>query len=155
MDSWFLFANVANYLVQGLLVAAGMGLARRWGGPAARLAALVNAVVWPLTVTFGVLPIPDTPAVWISVTLDLAAGAGFLYSAARFNSLWISVAVLAQGVQAGIDVIYVGDGASFDRVHHFMIGVGQNIFTYVIQVCILGAALADRRRLALQAPVRV
>jgi hypothetical protein len=155
MESVFLIANGANYLAQLLLVVGATLAALSWGGPAARVAALVNAVIWPLTTCFGLLQIPATPATWIACALDLSAGAGFLYAAARYNSLWISVSVLAQGIQAAVDVIYIEQGASFDRLHHFMIGAAANAFTYAIQAGILGAALTDRRRLALQAPVRV
>jgi hypothetical protein len=155
MEQLFLYSNIANVLAQLLLVVTSTLAARRWGGPAARFAALVNAVIWPLTTCFGLLPVPDAPAVRVACSLDLLAAAGFLYAAARYNSLWIGVAVLAQGVQTAIDVIYIGDGSSFDRIHHFIIGATQNLFTYAIQIAILGAALADRRRLALQTPVRV
>ena len=155
MEHAFLIANWANYLLQALFVALVLAASRRWGAPAARLAALVNVAAGTVTSGFGLLPLPETVAVWVVCALDLMTAAAFLYVAGRYNSLWITAAVLAQGVQAGIDVIYIGQGSGFDRIHHFLFGAVENIFTYAIQAAILGAVLADRRRLAHEGAVRV
>lgn len=155
MEQIFLIANWANYLLQGALVAMIWLAARRWGGSTAKLAALINVPAWTAVTVFGFLPLTETRAMAVGCSFDLLTAAAFLYVAVRDNSPWISVAVLAQGVQTAIDVIYVGQGSSFDRIHHFLLGAVENLFTYAIQVAIIGAVLADRRRLALQAPVRV
>jgi len=155
VEQIFLIANWIDFIAQILLMAAASVAAWRWGRQGVRIAAAVNVFAFVLTSPVVLLPFGDQGRMWLTCSLDLLAAAGFLYAAARYNSLWIGVAVLAQGVQAAIDVIYVGQGSSFTRIHHFMFGAVENAFTYVIQIAILGAALADRRRLALQAPVRV
>jgi len=155
MNQLFLIANWADFLGQTALMAAATVAALRWGGPAARLAAAVNVVAFAVTTPAGFLSAEDAVRMWVVCGLDLLAAAGFLYAAARYNSLWIGVAVLAQGIQAAVDVIYFGHGSSFTRVHHFLFGAVENAFTWAIQFAILGAALADRRRLALQGAVRV
>lgn len=155
MDHLFLIANWANYVAQAIFVAAVTVTAWRSSDPGVRFACRVNLVFWPVTTVFSLLPVPEAPAMWVVCALDLGAAGGFLYAAARYNSLWISAAVLAQGVQTAVDVIYIGQGSSFDRLHHFMFGAMDNLFTYVIQAAILGAALAARRRLALRGAVRV
>jgi len=146
MEQAFLFANIANYLVQLMLVAGVIFAALFWGGPGPRLAGAATAIAWPATSFCGLLPLPESTAVWIICALDLLNAAALLYAAARYNSLWISLAVVAQGVQAGVDLIYVGQGSGFDRIHHFMVGVSENLFTYIILISLLGAARADRAR---------
>ena len=156
MDRLYLIANWTDFVGQVSLLIAVTMAARRWGGSAARTAALVNVVAFLVTNPASFLPLGEAERMWMICSLDLLAGAGFLYAAARYNSLWISVAVLAQGIQTGIDVIFIGQGSSFDRVHHFYLGAAENAFTWAIQIAILAAALADRRRrLALQGAVRV
>ncbi len=156
MDHFYLIANWADYAAELLLLVLSCVAAERWGAPAARIAAVVNLVSCILTTPVAFLITDETVRMWVTCSLDILTAAGFLYAAARYNSLWISVAVLAQGIQTGLDVIFIGQGSSFDRVHHFYLGAAENAFTWAIQIAILGAALADRRRrLALQGTVRV
>lgn len=146
VERLFLIANCLDFAAQIALMVMATLAARRWGGQATRIAAVVNVIAFALTTPAGLLPLPDAERMVTVCSLDLLTAAGFLYAAARYNSLWISVSVLAQGIQAAIDMIYVEQGASFDRLHHFMIGAAANAFTYAIQAGILGAALTDRRR---------
>jgi len=155
MNTFFLAANLANYAAEFLLFLAASVAAWRWGGPAARAGALVNLAAWLLTTPANFLPIGETQQMYLVCALDLLAAAGFLFVAARYNSLWIATAVLAEGVQTCVDVVYVGEGSSLDRIHHFLVGATDSAFTWAIQIAILGAALADRRRLASGASVRV
>ena len=156
MEHLYLIANWADYAAELLLMVAATVAAVRWGGPAARIAAAVNVIACVLTTPAALMPGDETLRMWVICGLYILTAAGFLYAAARFNSLWISIAVLAQGTQLGIDVFFIGQASSFDRLHHFLLGAAENAFTWVIQIAILGAALADRRRrLALQGAVRV
>ncbi len=156
MERIFLIANIANYGVEVALFLLATAAAWRWGGPAARMAALVNLFAWLVTTPANLLPIPETPQAYLVCTLDLITAAAFLCVAATFNSLWIAVAVLAEGVQTCVDLVYLGEGSSLGRMNHFLMGAADSVLTYVIQVAIICAALGDRRRrLAPEAPLRV
>ncbi len=99
MERICLIANIANYGVEVALFLLATAAAWRWGGPAARMAALVNLFAWLVTTPANLLPIPETPQAYLVCTLDLITAAAFLCVAATFNSLWIAVAVLAEGVE--------------------------------------------------------
>lgn len=156
MERIFLIANIANYGVEVSLFLLATAAAWRWGGRAARLAALVNLAAWAATTPANLLPIPEMRQAYLVCALDLITAAAFLYVAARFNSLWIAVAVLAEGVQTCVDLVYLGEGSSLGRMNHFLMGAADSVLTYVIQIAIICAALGDRRRrLAPEAAVRV
>jgi hypothetical protein len=155
MQTFFLIANLANYVLELSLFLAACLAVWRWGGPAVRLAGVINVVAWVVTTPANLAPLPEMLQAYLVCTLDLLTAAAFLYVAARYNNLWIAVTVLAEGVQTCIDLVYLGEGSSLGRIHHLLLGATDSAFTCAIQIAIIGAARADRSRLAPNPPLRV
>ena len=139
--------NAANPWLQLLLAVLVTAYAFACGGPGVRGAAAVNAVGWIVGWIGNYLIQPVGLHLLITCTQDALVAAGFLYFAVRYNSLWLSVAVIAQGAQLGLDFISITEWNGFSPPVRFVWGVVLNGLTDVMQISLLGAAVADRRRM--------
>ncbi len=147
--------DVANLWFQALLAAAVTAYALMRGGPEVRGAAIVNAVGWIVGCASNYLVRPVGPHLAVTCIQDALVAAGFLYFAVRYNSLWLTIGVIAQGVQLALDFMSVTEWDGFSVPVRLVWSAALNGLTDVMQISVLGAAMAARRRLALPAPVRV
>jgi hypothetical protein len=147
--------DLFNIWFEGLFAAAVSLYAWVKGGRAARAAGVINALAWPVGTVTKMIIEPVALQLAIACTQDALVAVGLLYLSFRYNSLWLGVGVIAQGLQLALDYVYVSQRAEFAQLNRFMLGAVLNGLTYVILISILGAAVAERRRLALQGPVRV
>lgn len=147
--------DLANTFFQAVLAAAVTAYALARGGPEVRGAAIVNAVGWIVGWAGNYLVKPVGVHLAVTCTQDVLVAAAFLYFAVRYNSLWLAIGLIAQGVQLALDFISVTEWDGFSLPVRFIWGVVLNSLTDVMQISILGAAIAARRRLALAGPVRV
>lgn len=155
MIQFLTMVDVANQWAQAIFAASVTAYALTRGGPSVRGAAIVNAFGFLGGWASNYLIQPVGPHLMATCTLDAVVAAALLYFAVRHNSLWLAVGVIAQGAQLALDFISVSEWHGFSLPSRFGWSVVLNGLTDVIQISILGAALAGRRRLALSGPVRV
>ena len=155
MIHWIPLINSVNLWLQVAFTVGATIYALVLGGPAARAAAVVNALGWIVGSISNYLVHPASLQLTITCTQDALVAAGFLFLAVRYNSPWLCLGVIAQGLQLGLDFLLIGDWTRMAWQNRFAAGVVLNGLTYVLQFSVLGVTLEERRRLALAGPVRV
>jgi hypothetical protein len=145
VDLWF----------QSILALAATAYALLRGGPKVRGAAIVNAIGW-IVGGFAAYQIkPMGLHLVVTCASDAVVAVGLLYFTLKYDSPWLSLGVVAQGLQLALDSFVTTHWREFALVQRVMLGALLNGLTAMIQISILGAAIAERRRLALAGPVRV
>ena len=155
MIHWIPLINAANLWVQGAFAAAVTIYALARGGAAARGAAIIAAAGWIVAGISNFLIQPIGLRVIVTCTQDALVAAGFLYLAIRHNSGWLILGVIVQGLQLGLDFLLISEWAHMGWRSRFASGVVLNGLSFGLLFCVLGVAMAERRRLALAGPVRV
>ena len=69
------------------------------GGRAARAAAIINVVAWPVGTVTKMMIKPVGLELAVTCSQDALVAGALLYLSVRYNSLWLSVGVIAQGLQ--------------------------------------------------------
>ncbi len=155
MHPYLAILEVANFWIQAAFTAAVSAYAITRGGDGPRGAAVVNLIGWSVGWAANYLMKLGGPQLLVICAADALVAAGFLYFAVRYNSLWLAVGVIAQGVQLALDYITLIEWHGLGLPARVLWNVALNGLTDVIQISVLGAAIAGRRRLALHGAVRV
>jgi hypothetical protein len=141
--------HVGNLWLQSVLAAAVVVYALLRGGPRLRGPAILTAVAWTAGTIANYMIKPVGPHLILTCAIDALAGVGLLYYTLRYDSPWLSLAVIAQGVQLALDSFMAIQWSGFAVLHRVMVSVVWNGLSDLILVGVLGFAISERRRLAL------
>ena len=87
-----------------------------------------------------------TPSLWLIsaplLSIDFLLSFGLLILALRYGSLWVGVAMLAQGAQLGLHALFIAQGGH----HRLNFAIGSNVSSGVLLVALLAGTLASWRR---------
>jgi hypothetical protein len=138
--------QTAELVFQLVVFGAVTGYALTRGGPRVLGPALLNVVCWIV----GGIFLNDTkhlgPSLIISCASDAVVAFGLLYFTLRYDSAWLGLGVVAQGLQLPLDAFSIVPWHDLPLYERVMLNVLGAVLTDFIQIGILGFAITERRR---------
>jgi hypothetical protein len=147
--------DVTNMWGQSIFAAVLTAHALMRCGPRVRVPIIVNGVCFAASSTANLLIKPLGPHLLVTYASDTALAVGLLYFALKYDSAWLSLAVVAQGLMLAMETFTIGRFHGAPILQQFAIGVVLNVFSALVLIGVLGFAISERRRLALAGPLRV
>lgn len=94
-------------------------------------------------------------AIYTDIALSLSIGLSFLYAAMRYQSPWLGIAFLLQGIELGVSAFILGENAERYVRPYFAALNAISISTLVVLLCATIQTIKTRRSRALTAFERV
>ena len=112
------------------------------GDPAGRWGAVTNLVGYAsiTVIQLAGMREPLVPMVWA----DLLIAVGFLWLAIRYNSLWLGVTMMLQGVEFAIHTLFLVSSGPQPRIFGFKAyALGENLVSLSIILTLISATVAS------------
>lgn len=94
-------------------------------------------------------------AIYTDIALSLSIGLSFLYAAMRYQSPWLGIAFLLQGIELGVSAFILGENAERYVRPYFAVLNAISISTLLVLLCATIQTIRTRRSRALTAFERV